>query len=213
MTAPEIVEALYAKYRDPNRYIAIDEFRPGTGYGVNSERFFDFYVIDCYGPCNATAFEVKVSRSDFLSELKKPEKRRLALHFSHEYYFVAPQGLIKPEELPTECGLMEARQEDDRIVIRQKRASLHRDTARPSWRFVASIARSTNKTALGVYAVERRIMGEDQRKLIKALRDCYGDIGNLNAAMEREGIKFQTPPHITGTTLDISRDIRPLPNA
>lgn len=53
------------------------------------------------------AYEIKVSRSDFLAELKDPDKRAAALACANEFYFVVPVGLIKPDEIPPECGLIE----------------------------------------------------------------------------------------------------------
>lgn len=147
MTSQDITHALFLRYNNPDHYIPIAEFRPGTGYGINSERFIDFYLIDCYQNCLTTAFEIKVSRNDFLNELNNPEKRRLALHFSHQFFFVTPKDLIQPHELPPEAGLIEATQTPQGIQLRQVRPALHRESARPTWRFVASIARQLHKAA------------------------------------------------------------------
>jgi len=48
-------------------------------------------------------FEVKISRSDFLSDRKWPNY----LPYVNYFYFATPPGLIKPEELPPEIGLLE----------------------------------------------------------------------------------------------------------
>lgn len=53
------------------------------------------------------AYEVKVSRSDFLAELRKPAKRQLGMALSHEFYFAVPKGLVSVEEVPADCGLVE----------------------------------------------------------------------------------------------------------
>lgn len=157
MTASDIKQALYAKYANPEQYIALAEFCPGTCAAKNqADRYFDFYVINCYGDCNTIAFEIKVSRSDFLSELKKPDKKRLALHYSNEFYFVAPKGLIKPEELPNDCGLIEASEEDDRISLHTKRQAIIRESGRPTWRFVAGLSRVLTKNALQRFQAERQ---------------------------------------------------------
>lgn len=52
-------------------------------------------------PC-LTGYEVKVSRSDFLSDDKWTDY----LPLCHELYFVCPSGLIKPEEVGEEVGLI-----------------------------------------------------------------------------------------------------------
>lgn len=53
------------------------------------------------------AYEVKVSRADLLAELRKPEKRAHALEVSNQFLFATPKGLLRPGELPPECGLVE----------------------------------------------------------------------------------------------------------
>jgi hypothetical protein len=69
----------------------------------------DLFALRCW-PSGVghrrVAYEVKVSRSDFRSEVKKPEKRQHALGLTHEFYFACPAGLIKPREVPEECGLV-----------------------------------------------------------------------------------------------------------
>lgn len=76
-----------------------------------TETRIDAWALDCW-KCqksgtyyNAYAFEVKVSRGDFLSEIKNPVKRLAALELSNYFYFVTPKGLVKASEIPDECGL------------------------------------------------------------------------------------------------------------
>lgn len=57
------------------------------------------------------AYEVKVSRGDFLQEMKKPEKRATALALSHQMYFAMPAELAAKclpdvERLAPECGVL-----------------------------------------------------------------------------------------------------------
>lgn len=56
--------------------------------------------------CNPTTFEVKVSRADFLADVKKLKFERYKM-FSKYVYFAAPYGLIKAEEIPEGCGFIE----------------------------------------------------------------------------------------------------------
>ena len=43
-------------------------------------------------------YEVKTSRGDFLSELKRPLKRRIGMRYSNEFYFVTPAALVNAAE-------------------------------------------------------------------------------------------------------------------
>lgn len=56
--------------------------------------------------CRPWTHEVKVSRSDFLSDIRS-QKWRQYVKFSCRVFFAAPRGMIALTELPTETGLWE----------------------------------------------------------------------------------------------------------
>lgn len=137
MTSEYIKKLLKERYRDFRQWIYFEECPVGTG-AVGS-RFMDAYVIAAWPSAKnlRIAFEIKISRQDFLAEIKNPAKRRAALFFSNQFYFVAPKGLINPEEIPPECGLIEA----DEKGLRVKIESPSRESIRPTWNFVATLLR------------------------------------------------------------------------
>lgn len=137
MTSADIKKLLAEKYCAPS-YAFFSELRLGTGYGADANGYIDGYVIYLWGELERTAFEIKISRSDFLSEVKKPSKRRQAMAFSNKFYFVAPAGLLKPEEIPCDSGLMEVT-ESNELKIKVKAPV--RESIRPTWRFFAALAR------------------------------------------------------------------------
>ena len=51
------------------------------------------------------AFEVKIARGDWLTELKDPTKHLPAKDLAGQLYFVAPPGVIEESELPPGTGL------------------------------------------------------------------------------------------------------------
>lgn len=55
---------------------------------------------------NPTAYEIKHSRADFLSDISKPNKRSSYLEIADKLYYVCEEGVIKKEEVPEECGLI-----------------------------------------------------------------------------------------------------------
>lgn len=61
--------------------------------------------IDAFGINSGirTAYEIKVSHSDFLRETDA--KRRAWMSISHRFIYVCPAGIIQPEEVPEKCGL------------------------------------------------------------------------------------------------------------
>lgn len=157
MRSEDIVKALKGKYGS-YQFATFSELRIGTGYGDGREQRIDFWALDCHGENERLSFEIKISRADFLSEMRKPQKRRAAMAYSNRFYFVTPPGLIKAEEIPNECGLIEVFEREKfsgmtdenwaenvknygRWECKTKIKAIHRETIRPNWRLVASLAR------------------------------------------------------------------------
>jgi hypothetical protein len=57
--------------------------------------------------CHSVLVESKVSRSDFLADRGKPCRLKPEAGVGCERYYLAPQGLIRIEELPSGWGLLE----------------------------------------------------------------------------------------------------------
>lgn len=96
------------------------------------DRRLDALSIRLRYPFERHAYEIKASRGDFLAEIRRPEKRLRALEIANRYSLVTPAGLIDPDELPEECGLIE--------VILGKRSSMYdrtRQKVRAPFRDVA----------------------------------------------------------------------------
>jgi hypothetical protein len=104
---------------------------------------------------------VKVSRADFLGELRQPIKRRMGMRYSNEFYFVAPGGLVNPDEVPVDCGLIEAGRATPQewcALVRRHAGFFHydpvlrmycmitvpapwRETPGPTWQLLAAMMR------------------------------------------------------------------------
>lgn len=63
----------------------------------------------------STLIECKASRSDFLSDKHKSHHRNEE-SMGDKRYYLAPQGIIKPEELPEGWGLLQPTEKRMRIV-------------------------------------------------------------------------------------------------
>jgi hypothetical protein len=63
-----------------------------------------------------TGYEIKVSRADFLGDNKWPSY----LPYCEYFYFVSPQGLIQPEEVSAEVGLMWVTKNGSRLYTKKK---------------------------------------------------------------------------------------------
>jgi hypothetical protein len=51
--------------------------------------------------------EVKVSRGDFLADRKKPWRARPGIGMGDWRFYVAPAGMLQPDEIPEGWGLLE----------------------------------------------------------------------------------------------------------
>ena len=75
------------------------------------------------------AMEIKVRRSDFLQEIKNPEKNLPWRDGSlaHEFYYVTPRGVIEsPDGVPEGCGWYQTNPKGDGLIRRKK--AFHHDS-------------------------------------------------------------------------------------
>lgn len=138
-TAKTILEALIRTWLDQFTFANLTEFECPTFEDGKYNRRADLLTIMCNGgkcPWTATgaldknlrgevvghvpggyrvAFEIKILRSDLRADLRQKWKHSPISQVVNEFYFVAPEGLIKPdsrgwfgEELPFGAGLIEA---------------------------------------------------------------------------------------------------------
>ena len=63
--------------------------------------------------------EIKVSRADFLSDIKNPEKREAYFLVGQRVSYATPFGLISKEEVPKECGWIEQSQDGAQWIVRK----------------------------------------------------------------------------------------------
>lgn len=57
--------------------------------------------------CHSVLVESKVSRADFLADRAKPFRQKPETGVGCERYYLAPQGMVRLEELPAGWGLLE----------------------------------------------------------------------------------------------------------
>jgi hypothetical protein len=122
ITARDILEMLRVKHADA---VFVSECKNGPTQSVSSHSKLDAWVMEkSWAHPRVIGYESKVTRADFVQDNKWPAY----LPLCNELYFVAPKGIIKPEELSADVGLMEVLG-TSRLVIRKKAA--HRDVKIP----------------------------------------------------------------------------------
>lgn len=103
MKTPEVKSLLRARFCSPEWAIF---FEVGDGTGLNQRRWADAVAMNMYPSrgLEIHGFEIKVSRSDWLRELKQPEKSSTVQQYCDRWWIVAPKDIIKPGELPPTWG-------------------------------------------------------------------------------------------------------------
>ena len=163
-TVPEMLAVLHDLHRNyayRDAWAFFGDLRLGTGFRQDSAQTIDAFAVALWPSkgSGSYAYEIKVSRSDFLRELKQPLKRRLALRFSNMFWFVTPEGLVRLEEVPIECGLLEVRRNQtpklfDADPDRPWRSHVvvpapWRDVPAPTWNLFAAVARRVQRLEQG----------------------------------------------------------------
>lgn len=126
LTSAAIKRLIVERHEKMNGEWAIAfELADGTGY-QRQGRYMDVFAMGLWPShkFHRIGYEVKISRADFLRELKDPAKRAWAVELTNEFWYVAPSKVIEPTELPPECGLLLVTGENGRL--RTQRAAPQR---------------------------------------------------------------------------------------
>lgn len=116
LTESDMIELLDQRYRsvrpgtNADRYVRAAHVRSAQGaYGaVDGSRIADYIAIDKWHSSQAIhGHEIKVSRSDWLTELRDPTKASAWSAKTNTWWLVVPdEDIVRPEELPDGWGLM-----------------------------------------------------------------------------------------------------------
>lgn len=106
-----LIAARHAPRDTPREWALFFQLRNETGSSGDELRYVDAFALNLYPSKKhwRVAYEIKVSRADFLSELEAPEKRAFGMEISNEFWFACAPGVARPEEMPEGCGLLTMR--------------------------------------------------------------------------------------------------------
>lgn len=129
MTAQDILKCLARKHA---KDVFVSECKDGPSQASNHVRMDAWVMNRSWVNACVTAYEIKVSRSDFL----KDEKWQTYLPCCNKFYFVCPYKLIQPEEVPAQAGLLWVTAKATRAHT--KRKAPYRDVEIPEtlWRYI-----------------------------------------------------------------------------
>jgi len=137
MKATEVKAAIRQKFIG-NEWAVFFEVADGTG--ANSKRYADAVAMNLWPSrgLELHGFEIKVSRSDWLSELKNPEKSEAIQQYCDRWWIITPAGIIKPGEMPPTWGQYEV---SDTGKIRQIIAAPKLEPKDVNRQFMAALMR------------------------------------------------------------------------
>lgn len=96
LTAGQVKEAL--RRRHPALWPGSTEV-PGAWTCLEEFMDIDLLAFGVWAGARRVGYEVKISRSDYRRELRKPAKRWRAMLFCHQFYFAVPRDLLTDDEI------------------------------------------------------------------------------------------------------------------
>ncbi len=170
-TAGAVHAALEKHIYPVGKYIYLMEVRAARGFSPSA--IADAIVVGLWPSRGHYPFgiEVKVSRSDWLSELKKVGKSDEIWRHCATWEVAAPEGIVKKEELPPGWGLIEVYPDDKpaKRVVKPK----FRDDVLPLSGFVVSMLAAMHKDS------ESRINRIVHEKIARKEADSYREKAKL----------------------------------
>ena len=158
ITSAHIRAALKLRY-EPQSHALLWEVANATG--GNQKRFADAVAIGLWASHGhqIEGIEIKISRGDWLNEMKHPEKSQEVYQYCNRWWLAAPKGMVELDELPPTWGLLEFVSGVMRV---QKKAPALKPAAL-NINFVASLIRRS----AGVDEEMARVMLSRETEIIK----------------------------------------------
>lgn len=168
----ECLDRLHQEHWSLKNFITIREVRCGTGYRYQNKRSFDYMAISACEGNQVRGYEVKASRTDFLKDIKDPEKQKALRCFANLFYYVAPEGVIKKEELPPWAGLLEMYYREGEHWINQVVGAPLQANFPPTWSFVAECIRNKSEQNARELQKENKKLAEEVYNLGNELKEA-----------------------------------------
>ena len=200
LNSADVKALLRARYCQPEWSIF---FEVGLSTG-SSSRYADAIAINLFTSHSHEiwGFEIKLSRSDWLSELKNPTKTEETSKYCNRWWIVAPSEVVKENEIPAGWGFLSVRD----TGLRQTRMAeiINKPTQEVDRCFVAALLRRCGQQEEVDIAsiIKERVMNctKQHQKEINEIRSTYDR--KYNSEIER--IKSITKEIKDRTEIDLS---------
>jgi hypothetical protein len=159
--------------------------------------------------------EIKVSRSDWLSELKKPAKAEAIAKFCDYWWLAAPKEIVKFGELPEGWGMIAPNGNSMRVV---RQAAKNEHAVPPTRMFVASVLRNAGRIDENELRLKSAAMIEGERAKLQTDIDRQVEWKTqhhkslqevVNRFEEQSGLKINNgwPSHNLGSYVKLAMQI------
>jgi len=164
-----IATLLRNRHRGPG-WAFFAELRTKCGF-AGRQGYIDAFAVGCWADDRSCiAYEIKSDRSDFLHDVNSfMVKQEVALRNSNQFYYAAPHGMVKPEEVPEVAGLMTM----DAGGLKVRKVAQHRELAggAMSMDFTRSLLRAAageaKRAHLWKYADRESLTEDDVLRIAK----------------------------------------------
>lgn len=208
-TEQQVLSALKSRFCTP-AYALLTSVRNQTGF-QRQIRTADALAMSLYPSrgIELLGFEVKVSRADWLRELREPDKAESIARYCDRWYVVAgDKDVVEDNEVPPNWGLLTLR--GSRVITDIQAADLsedrgHKEIGRD---FLAGIFRRVNDYEKGYVkksevdgivrtrldSIEENAVGRQDMRLKQQLDQAQAELANLRSSAkmfeERSGVKL-----------------------
>lgn len=129
MTSYVIQKLLKSRH---SKDVYVPECKNGSTWFQNHLRLDGLSIARSWVNPVVTGYEIKVSRSDFMQD----DKWHMYLDYCNMFYFVCPTGLIQPEELPENIGLLWVSKNGKRLYKKKKAAYRDKDIPSELYKYI-----------------------------------------------------------------------------
>lgn len=165
-TTADVMQLLRTRFEMPE-YALLENVANGVGLKANGRRrFADALAIEQFGRAghHLHGFEVKVSRADWLRELKDDSKADSVFRYCDFWWVVVGDpAIVKDDELPDGWGLLYAR---GNALVAKAEPRRQRDVVVHDRAFVAAIFRRAREQQL-----DKKILNAEVSKAVNAERE------------------------------------------
>ena len=208
MNSNDLIKLLSIKH---SKDVFVPECKNGPSITGPGHRRMDAWAMrKSWSNPRVWAYEVKVSRSDFLRDDKWHEY----LECCNELYFVCPNKLISPDEVPAEVGLLWASSTGSKLFVKKKAPTRNEQIKESVFRYIL-MSRSTigqdydyrNREYWGKWLEHERLDYEFGSRVSRKIRERVdSEVTKVRNENSRIQTQIQTLEYLRDRMIELGLD-------